>query len=1642
MAGSPRTRSDTELSSTSEDEKSHLPDDKGDENEAGEDVPEPVQHSETPSSRAGDFENPSQEDISENDFLMDLASYPSEDMKAELMKTKNEDDMPPYRHGAAEISTSPLHENEDFQSAEYLEYEARLSLELEALERRLEEEEHQKRAECEAERERLLSPNGEEDERRRHNCRLFEEELRKIQLTSLFLNTDTKENFKLELMEQQELIRKLEQQVEKEKREYEMVQQEQARKQQVQRCGAATKIQAAFRAFLTRQWTKAMLSKRREEKQRQEEERREMDEKRKRQERLQEAEMERKKKAEEERFQREEQDKRLAEYERAKHEEHLRLIEENKREEERKVMERRRREVEQPKKGKEEQERKILDKELNKIKNEEDTKHIQERRKKDEESEKKEEWVTKMSEEDDRKTKEKEEMKTNERTLKEQETKRKEGEEKKKEEKEEEAKRKYEEDGMMREQIREQKVKEERKIEDERKIIDEEDAKMREQEIKRKKEERKREDEHVEVTHMRGKSKEEEEEQIVEAVRKTEHEEDRNMREQGGKGKEEDVRNRESRKSENVENMTEKDRKRKEEEERKRKHWDDQVKEQESKYKVEEEGRKRMEIVKNRNEDRDTQIIEKVRKEKHEEGGKQMEEIAMMEEIEKDRIVDVQEGNHKEEENLPAYRKKKDKEGNRGEEEDSRKEKTEEEGLLERAEDEKGEERKHCSIAQDNKQLTSCLGRDQSQDTTGLYHDSSLIKEGQSQTKGRNQHQAVGERVDHTSVVHAVGSMYLPDSTEQKRLTWMLGCTSWSRLSMQNRRRTPAETRQKRGSRRPPEPSLPPLSVTTVLNSGPWDGLSQVTTVTLEDVPGCSLSTLSECSRLQSLTLRCCGLRALEGLSQCRELKYIDVQENSISYVDCENLTALHVLKLGRNQLTTIHGLNGAANLVELQLSYNHISSVSGLEYLKKLQSLWIDHNYITNTRDLKTLFTLLDLDCAHNHLTSAEGLNNCALLRTLRLAGNTLTEAPCLSNNVLLGELSLDNNSISSLEGLANCWLPLLHTLNLAQNSLTQLPLLCDFISLMTLDVSHNGLSELPNICESVHKCSQLREINLTGNPLLQEPNWRTSLLEAVPGLMLVNGQSAEPLLPPADPAPEGSVQAMCQVQWQQLLSLQQTHHTEISSCPSLLEAHHHLFSRHSKELFQLAEEHRYAHEYGDASVTQRRHQQTLPPEACSQNSRLRDTPITLPIQEPSIQTGPTSDGPPCSPAGSHLTCSAFSEELDPPSPSTLSPAQIPVRQKAPWSKSSSSPGSRHRTLDLRNIAAAVIQQHWCRHRSRKSASPAVTAPKADGKCCVLEDAKTGALMPEPRDRDSAATVIQAMWRGFALRKRLSLALAAAQIEERVDAFEEVDVDEFYFDEPLHREPELLWKPKQAWSSSETAASPEPRINPDTNRTMSPALMAAQGFLSERSEKILQEWGITDSHTALLILKRARKLKPRKQKKLLDPDVRLALFQSHCGQSVPPGGTERREIFQARQAEQEAGGEARAERRGSYAQADQSDWSSAATRPSPLSPSERFLPEMDSAVLRGGRVQLVAVPSSRHLPDPSMGLWPGAAEVPQKGNTPVRRNSAEHPRNEAPPPTRIPSEPLRKERLSFRDNPVQTSGGWGGGKKRDKVFK
>ncbi|KAK5927520.1 hypothetical protein CgunFtcFv8_012669 [Champsocephalus gunnari] len=874
----------------------------------------------------------------------------------------------------------------------------------------------------------------------------------------------------------------------------------------------------------------------------------------------------------------------------------------------------------------------------------------------------------------------------------------------------------------------------------------------------------------------------------------------------------------------------------------------------------------------------------------------------------------------------------------------------------------------------------------------------------------------------------------LPELTEGRRLDWMKDCIPWSKLSLQNRRKQRGSVRRGRGPRG--VSSLPPICPDSLLRATGWKSLLEVTTVTLEDLPGCSVSSLSQCTRLQSLTLRRCGLKSLEGLNQLTQLCYIDVQGNDISFVDCENMTSLRVLRLGHNKLTSIHGLTGAENVDVLDLSNNSITRIAGLESMKRLQRLSLDHNQLISTRGLRDVYTLLHLNCSHNHLVTVEGLENSALLCTLDLSANSLTEPPSLSNQVLLSELHLQDNSISSLQSLSAAWMPLLQQLSVAQNRVTQLPSMSGCVSLANLDLRFNCLSEPQNVCESLEGCHFLQEVQLTGNPLQQERGWRSAVQKALPGLRSIDGQQTDSsLAPPAVPqlgSASGSFLVFCQAQLQQTRYSQQQLSRELSNASSSLDAVK-SSCRHLAEALQLAEDQRYAHEYGDTAVTAGA---TPPEETLDMDSSNTEDHREM------ESTGRVSPG---LPHRDDTRCSNWTSED--------------------------------------NSTAAVGIQQPCAYRQRRgNVSRPSTAEEGGGRGGRGGEPESGPAFFNGSvvAQHYAASVIQALWRGFSLRTRLASALAAVTRPDAAedDTFEEVDVEEFDFDEaalekqwtlslpedspprrhlvsdqprflkpPVHfpepseymLSPPPVWRPKQAWVPPEQRGSPE--------RSKSPASASALSRLSERSEKIIEEWGFTHSHTALQMLKRARKMKSTKQQqsKRRDPFDRHSSV-NQCSYQLGPVEARNRPTQHSRneikvvQAELELRQAEKVER---AKQQRAKQWlQTQAARSDRGSESVHFLPEISSDILNGGRVQLVADLGSAERHASGSCANNSLAAQPCNENDYPRRNSSGHARKEVPSPPRVTSAPSKQERMSFRDNPVMKSGGWGGGKKRDKFYK
>ncbi|NXF69756.1 LRIQ1 protein, partial [Ciccaba nigrolineata] len=139
-------------------------------------------------------------------------------------------------------------------------------------------------------------------------------------------------------------------------------------------------------------------------------------------------------------------------------------------------------------------------------------------------------------------------------------------------------------------------------------------------------------------------------------------------------------------------------------------------------------------------------------------------------------------------------------------------------------------------------------------------------------------------------------------------------------------------------------------------------------------------------------------------------------------------------------------------------------------------------------------------------------------------------------------------------------------------------------------------------------------------------------------------------------------------------------------------------------------------------------------------------------------------------------------------------------------------------------------------------------------------------------RQKHEAATVIQAFWKGFLLRKKLASAIAAVKSDEVEDDYEVINVDDFTFSE--------YSRPSNSSEHSNSLPLSPQEVWQCVNR---PHSYSAENIHFHSSKLFSSPRGFKDISTAQLMLKRAHKMKPKKySNKNLDPAVRLALFKNH----------------------------------------------------------------------------------------------------------------------------------------------------------------
>jgi len=109
------------------------------------------------------------------------------------------------------------------------------------------------------------------------------------------------------------------------------------------------------------------------------------------------------------------------------------------------------------------------------------------------------------------------------------------------------------------------------------------------------------------------------------------------------------------------------------------------------------------------------------------------------------------------------------------------------------------------------------------------------------------------------------------------------------------------------------------------------------------------------------------GLTTIPNLDKFKNLKYIDLSYNNISFIHINSFPeSICVINLEHNLIKDISIFKNFPNLNILLLNDNYVKKLYNLENLIKLE---INNNYLTSFRDCP--INLMEFHCKNNYITS-----------------------------------------------------------------------------------------------------------------------------------------------------------------------------------------------------------------------------------------------------------------------------------------------------------------------------------------------------------------------------------------------------------------------------------------------------------------------------------------------------------------------------------------------------------------------------------------------------------------------------------------------------------------------------------------------
>ncbi|KNE72770.1 hypothetical protein, variant [Allomyces macrogynus ATCC 38327] len=215
--------------------------------------------------------------------------------------------------------------------------------------------------------------------------------------------------------------------------------------------------------------------------------------------------------------------------------------------------------------------------------------------------------------------------------------------------------------------------------------------------------------------------------------------------------------------------------------------------------------------------------------------------------------------------------------------------------------------------------------------------------------------------------------------------------------------------------------------------------------------------------------------------------------------LDLTKYSGLKMVAASAKAVATVAGLDRNSNAYAVDLSNNQIKNMDFLTHAAKIKILCMSKNKISDVKMIEDLSSLMWLDLSYNPLLKTMDLpTQFYFLVYLNVSYCGLQAVPSLGLPVLM-ELHVSGNQLTELA--VPCWVPLLETLIADHNGIQKIWPLDNCPMLRTLSLKNNRVFSEHELLSLV-TCQNLSTVNLLGNEIASSPD-RASVARFFPAWM-----------------------------------------------------------------------------------------------------------------------------------------------------------------------------------------------------------------------------------------------------------------------------------------------------------------------------------------------------------------------------------------------------------------------------------------------------------------------------------------------------------------------------------------------------------